>query len=90
MKCPARIAALAFCLFVAAIPLTRPVGAEPLLVIFQFTQAAYSDVTGNEIVVTIRRTDQDPATSNEQFRGRMQARRRRCSGESGLAHKLRW
>ena len=48
-------------------PLTRPVGAEPLLVIFQFTQAACSDVTGNEIVVTIRRTDQDPATANEQF-----------------------
>jgi hypothetical protein len=48
-------------------PLTRPVGTEPLLVIFQFTQAACSDVTGNEIVVTIRRTDQDPATANEQF-----------------------
>ena len=45
-------------------PLTRPVGAEPLLVIFQFTHAAYSDVTGNEIVVTIRRTDQDRATAN--------------------------
>src|SRR5947207_1687524 len=41
--------------------------AEPLMTMFAFSQAAYKDGASNEIVVTIKRTDQDPATENETF-----------------------
>jgi hypothetical protein len=45
----------------------RPVNAEPLMTLFTFSQSAYDDRGGNEIVVTITRTDQDPATENQEF-----------------------
>jgi len=41
--------------------------AEPLMTMFAFSQAAYKDGKSNEIVVTIKRIDQDPATESETF-----------------------
>src|SRR5262249_11574861 len=41
--------------------------AEPLMTLFTFSQSAYNDSAGSEIVVTISRTDQDPATEDQQF-----------------------
>jgi hypothetical protein len=41
--------------------------AEPLMTMFTFSQSAYKDGKSNEIVVTITRTDQDPAAETEAF-----------------------
>ena len=45
----------------------HPARAEPLMTLFTFSQSAYNDRAGSEIVVTITRTDQDQATENQQF-----------------------
>ena len=41
--------------------------AEPLMTIFTFAKSTYDDSKSHEVIVTINRTDQDPATENEEF-----------------------
>lgn len=41
--------------------------AEPLLTTFQFAKGAYDNRAGNEIVVTITRSDQDPSAESVAF-----------------------
>ena len=44
-----------------------PAAAEPLMTVVDFAQASYDDKATNAIVVKITRTDQDPATENQEF-----------------------
>jgi len=46
---------------------SHPVMAEPLMTMFSFSQSGYVDGQSNQITVTITRTDQDPATENQEF-----------------------
>jgi len=53
-------------LFCAALALTAPAQAEPLMTVVGFAQEAYNDRASSDILVRITRVDQDPVTESEQ------------------------
>src|SRR6516225_225154 len=53
--------------FVLSASWSHSARAEPLLTIFTFAKSAYDDSKSHEIIVTINRSDQDPAAEKEEF-----------------------
>ena len=66
MKPLAKVVAVALSVCVPA-ALIMPANAEPPLTVMGFAKAAYNDSASSEVVVTLTRVDQDPATANEAF-----------------------
>ena len=67
MRSLRRVLGLGVAALILGAPSWHSASAEPLMTIFSFERSAYDDSKSNQVIVTINRTDQDPASATQEF-----------------------